>query len=68
MATNEQQLIEKIRRLSPEKVKELEDFIDFLDQGTDEKAFMRAVVQGLADMEAGRSVSIAEAKKRLGLS
>lgn len=68
MATNEQQLIEKIRRLSPEKVKELEDFIDFLDQGTDEKSFMRAVVQGLADMEAGRSVSIAEAKKRLGLS
>lgn len=70
MATNEKALLEKIRRLPPEKIKEVEDFVDFIGQseGDDEKAFMRAVVQGLADMEAGRSVSLAEAKKRLGLS
>ena len=28
---------------------------------------MRAVVTGLADLEAGREVSVAEAKARLGL-
>lgn len=33
----------------------------------DERAFMRAVVEGLADLEAGRDVSLAEAKARLGL-
>ena len=33
----------------------------------EERAFMRAVVTGLADIEAGRDVSLAEAKKRLGL-
>ncbi len=33
----------------------------------EERAFMRAVVTGLADLEAGREVSLAEAKKRLGL-
>jgi len=35
---------------------------------TEEKcAFMRAVVEGLADLDAGREVSLAEARKRLGL-
>lgn len=33
----------------------------------EERAFMRAVVAGLADLEAGREVSIAEAKARLGV-
>ena len=33
----------------------------------EERAFMRAVVQGLSDIEAGREVSMTEAKKRLGL-
>ena len=33
----------------------------------EERAFMRAVVTGLADIEAGRDVSLAEVKKRLGL-
>ena len=33
----------------------------------EERAFMRAVVQGLSDIEAGREVSMAEAQKRLGL-
>jgi hypothetical protein len=69
-AFNEQQLLEKIRRLPPDKVKELEDFVNFLEraEGREENAFMRAVVQGLADIEAGRSVSLAEAKQRLGLA
>ncbi|MEQ8484190.1 MAG: type II toxin-antitoxin system Phd/YefM family antitoxin [Pseudomonadales bacterium] len=33
----------------------------------EERAFMRAVVAGLADVEAGRELSLAEAKARLGL-
>lgn len=33
----------------------------------DERAFMRAVVAGLADLESGREVSLATAKARLGL-
>jgi prevent-host-death family protein len=33
----------------------------------EERAFMRAVVEGLADLEAGREVSLREAKTRLGL-
>ena len=32
----------------------------------EERAFMRAVVTGLADLEAGRDLSLAEAKARLG--
>ena len=34
----------------------------------EERAFMRAVVTGLADLEAGRELSLAEAKSRLGLN
>lgn len=37
------------------------------ENAEDERAFMRAVVEGLADLEAGRAVSLAEAKTRLGL-
>ena len=33
----------------------------------EERAFMRAVVSGLADLEAGRELSLADAKARLGL-
>ncbi|MEX2122965.1 MAG: type II toxin-antitoxin system Phd/YefM family antitoxin [Woeseia sp.] len=33
----------------------------------EERAFMRAVVTGLADLEAGRELSPAQAKARLGL-
>ena len=67
---NAQQLLEKIRRLPPDKLKEVEDFVNFLGQADamEERTFMRAVVQGLTDIEAGRSVSLAEAKKRLGLA
>ena len=37
------------------------------ERGEEERAFMRAVVQGGADLEAGRDVSLKEAKARLGL-
>jgi prevent-host-death family protein len=33
----------------------------------EERAFMRAVVAGLADLEAGRELTFAQAKARLGL-
>ena len=33
----------------------------------EEQAFMRAVVSGLADLDAGREISLAEVKTRLGL-
>ena len=38
------------------------------EQGAEELAFMRAVMAGIADVEAGRELSLAEAKARLGAS
>ncbi|KAA6183738.1 type II toxin-antitoxin system Phd/YefM family antitoxin [Thiohalocapsa marina] len=38
------------------------------ERDADERDFMRAIVAGLADLDAGREVSLAEAKSRLGLS
>ena len=35
------------------------------EAGEDEREFMRAVVAGLADLEAGRELSLAEVKERL---
>ena len=35
---------------------------------TEEQAFLRGVVQGLMDLEEGREVSLADVKKRLGLT
>jgi prevent-host-death family protein len=35
---------------------------------TDERAFLRDIVQGLMDMEEGREMNLADVKKRLGLS
>ncbi len=37
------------------------------EMAEEERAFMRAVVAGLADLELGREVSLADAKARLGL-
>lgn len=37
------------------------------EQSEEERAFMRAVIAGLADLDAGREVSLAEAKARLGV-
>lgn len=33
----------------------------------EERAFLKAVVQGLVDIEEGRTLSLADARKRLGL-
>lgn len=38
------------------------------EQSQDERAFMRAVVVGLADAEAGRVVTLEDARARLGLA
>jgi len=37
------------------------------EESEEERAFMRAVVEGLADLEEGREVSLADVKARLGL-
>ena len=37
------------------------------EKAEEERAFMRAVVAGLADLEAGHELSLDEAKSRLGL-
>jgi hypothetical protein len=38
------------------------------EQAAEERAFMRAVVAGLADLDAGRAISLAQAKARFGLA
>ena len=38
------------------------------EQAVEERAFMRAVVAGLADLDAGREVSLSDAKARFGLA
>ena len=38
------------------------------ETGMEERAFLRGVVQGLMDLEEGREMSLAEAKKKLGLA
>ena len=37
------------------------------EEAEEERAFMRAIVTGLADLEAGREISLEEVKARLGL-
>lgn len=37
------------------------------EESEEERAFMRAVVKGLTDLEEGRELSLAEARDRLGL-
>ncbi|MFZ0791214.1 MAG: type II toxin-antitoxin system Phd/YefM family antitoxin [Chromatiaceae bacterium] len=37
------------------------------EQAAEERAFMRALVAGLADLDAGREFSFSEAKARFGL-
>lgn len=44
----------------------MQSVTDF-EAAQEERAFMRAVVAGLADLEAGRASSLAEVKVRLGL-
>ena len=35
---------------------------------TDERAFLRDIVQGMMDLEEGKEMNLADVKKRLGLS
>jgi len=42
--------------------------LDLFEAEQEEKRFMRAVVQGLVDLEKGRDFSLHEVKQRLGLS
>ena len=44
----------------------MQSLVDF-EMANEERAFMRAVVEGLSDLEAGREFSLHEAKARLGL-
>ena len=44
----------------------MQSVIDY-ETAEEERVFMRAVVEGLSDLEAGREVSLLEAKARLGL-
>ena len=37
------------------------------EAAAEERAFMRAVVEGMADLESGREISLADAKQRLGI-
>jgi hypothetical protein len=39
---SEQELLEKIRRLAPERVAEVEDFVDFLRQRDEERGLTQA--------------------------
>ncbi len=41
--------------------------LDDFEAAEEERDFMRAVVQGLLDLEAGREVDLPEVKARLGL-
>lgn len=44
----------------------VQSVVDY-EKAVEERDFMRAVVAGLADLEAGREVSLDEARARLGL-
>lgn len=44
----------------------VQSVIDY-ETAEEERAFMRAVVAGLSDLDAGREVSLADARVRLGL-
>jgi len=37
------------------------------ESGAEERAFMKAVVKGIVDLEEGRELSLAEAKKRFNI-
>lgn len=44
----------------------VQSVVDY-ETAQEERAFMRAVVEGLSDLEAGREISLAKAKVRLGI-
>lgn len=45
-------------------VQSLQDY----EAGEEERTFMKAVLQGFADIDEGRTLSLVDAKKRLGLT
>jgi prevent-host-death family protein len=45
-------------------VQSLKDY----ETDTEERSFLRGVVQGLMDLEDGREINLADVKRRLGLS
>jgi prevent-host-death family protein len=45
----------------------VQSLVDY-EQEAEERRFMKAVVQGLMELEEGQGVSLAEVKKRFGLS
>lgn len=45
MAASEQALIEKIKQLPPQRVAEVEDFVDFLRARDDEQSLTRAATK-----------------------
>ena len=42
--------------------------LDEYETESEERAFLRGVVKGLMDLEAGRTMDVADVKKRLGLT
>lgn len=38
------------------------------ENAQEEREFLRAVIEGINDLESGREVSLAEARRRLGLT
>jgi len=44
-SSTEQRLIEKIKRLPPERAEEVEDFVDFLSQRESERELARAAAR-----------------------
>ncbi len=44
----------------------VQSVVDY-EETVEERAFMRAVVEGLADLDTGHEVSLADARLRLGL-
>jgi prevent-host-death family protein len=45
----------------------MQGLADF-EQAEEERSFMRAVVQGIVDLESGRETDLAQVKERLGLA
>jgi len=41
--------------------------LDDFEKGSEEREFMRAVIQGMAEIESGKGIPLAEIESRLGL-
>lgn len=45
MRTNVEQVIEKLKALPPERIAEVEDFVDFLRQRSDDRQLIQSAMQ-----------------------